>query len=97
MNTVYPLRSEISDEEIPLQLSYVLLRGLFEIFLPSVHGATCVYFGVVTHVRGGEGLYRMVEDPIMDLVVTCRDEASILAVKGVADVKFCATSITMFN
>ena len=62
-----------------------------------MHGATCVYFGVVTHVRGGEGLSCKVGDPIKDIFLTRHDESSLLAVDVVADVKFCATSIAMFR
>ena len=40
---------------------------------------TCVDFGVIVHVRVGEGLDIKVRDPIMELVVTRQDEVSILA------------------
>ena len=91
------MHPEVSYEEIPLQLSYVLWRGPFQIFLTSTHGATCVDFGVIMQVCGGEGLDIKVGDPITELVVTRRDEASLLAFKGVEDVKFRATSIAMFR
>ena len=45
------------------------------------------------YVRGVEGLARKFGNPITELVVTRRDEASFLAVKAVTDVKFRATSI----
>ena len=48
---------------------------------------TCVYFGDVMHVRGGEGLARKVGNPITEIVVTRRDKASLLAVNGVSDGK----------
>ena len=51
----------------------------------------CVDFGVVTHVHGVKGLACKVRDPITEPVVTRRDEASLIAVKGVADIKLCAT------
>ena len=95
VNTVRPLCTEVSYEEIPLQISFVLLRGPFQLVLPSTHGATCVDFGVFTNLRGGEGLARKVGDPITELVVAFHDEAFLLAVKGLIDVKRCATSITM--
>ena len=88
VNTVRPLHPEVYDEEIPLQLFFVLLRVTFEIVLPSTYGATCVDFGVVTHMHGGEGL---------EIVVTHCGEASLLAVEGVADVKCYTTSIAMFR
>ena len=56
VNNSCPLSPEVSDEEIILQLSLVLQRVPFELVLPSTHGATCVDFGVVVHMREGEGL-----------------------------------------
>ena len=97
VNTFRPLRPEVSDEEISLRLSYILQRGPFEIVLPSVHGANCVYFVVVTHVHGGEGLDRKVDDPIIQLDMPRRDEAFLLAIEGVEDVKCHNTSISMFR
>ena len=64
VNAARPLRPEVSNEEIQLYLSFALSRGPFEIVLPSTYGATCVYLGVVTYVRRGEGLARKVGDPI---------------------------------
>ena len=52
---------------------------------PLLYGATCEDFGVVTHMRGGGGLYCNVGDPITELVVTRRDEASLFVVQGVTD------------
>ena len=46
-------------------------------------------------MRGDEGLDRKADDTIMELFVTLRDEASILAVKCVEDIKFRATSTSM--
>ena len=62
-----------------------------------MHGRTCVYFGVITHMRWGEGLARKVGNPITGLIVMRHDEASLSAVKEVADVKYRAISITMFQ
>ena len=47
------------------------------------------------NVHGGEGIARNFRDPIIELIVTLRDEASLLAVKGVAYVKCRATSIAI--
>ena len=58
VNTVLTLHPEVSDEETPLHLFYVLRRIPFELVLPSTHGATCVDFGVVTYMSGGEDIYR---------------------------------------
>ena len=56
MNTFLPLIPKVSDEEIPLQISLVLRRVPFDLVLISMRSATCVDFGVVTHVHGGEVL-----------------------------------------
>ena len=56
---------------------------------PPLHSAACEYFGVLAHMRGGEGLSCMVRDPITEIVVTRRDKAALLAVKGMVDVKSC--------
>ena len=58
MNTVHTLRTEVSDEEISLQLLPILQRGTFEFVLLSVHGVIYVYYGVIKHVCWGEGLAR---------------------------------------
>ena len=50
-------------------------------------------FGVVVHVRGGEGLSPKVSYPITELVVTRHDKAYIFSVKGMVDLKCRATSI----
>ena len=87
LNTVCPLHPEVSDWDIPLLLPLFLrqfhLAFAFGFGLPSMYGATCENFGVITHVRGGECLTCKVGNPIMELVVTCRDEAALLVVKGV--------------
>ena len=41
-------------------------------------------------MRRGEGLASKVGNPIMEIVVTRHDEASLISVKAVADVKCCA-------
>ena len=58
---------------------------------------TCVDFGIVMHMRGGEDLVHKVSDPIRGIVVTRCDEAYLLAVEVVADVKYHATFIVMFR
>ena len=60
-----------------------------------MHGTTCVYFGVITHVWGGESLARKVGKPITELVVTLRCEPPLLAVEGVTDGKFHSTFIAI--
>ena len=97
LNTVRPMRPEVSDEETSLQLSFVPWRGAFELVLPSMYGATRVDFGVVRHVCGGEGLACKFYKPITEIIMTLRDEASLIAVEGISDVKCRSMSITMFR
>ena len=47
------------------------------------------------HMHGGEGLDHKVSKPTTELVVMRRDEASLLAVKGVADEKLRPTPVAM--
>ena len=95
VNTVCTLYPEVSDEEIPLWISLVLQMIPFELVLPLMHSATCVDFGVVTHVRGSEVLACKVGDPITEIFVTRRGEASLLVFKGASDVKCYTTFIAM--
>ena len=83
VNTVCPLNPEVSDEEITLQLLLVLLREPFEFFLPSTHGTTCLYFGFITNMRGGEVLYCKVGDPITEIVIISHDESALLEISSV--------------
>ena len=77
--------------------SILTFEGTILIVLPSTHGTTCVYSGVVTHIRASEGIARKVGDSITELVVTRHDEASLLAVEVVTDVKCYAKSIVMLR
>ena len=97
VNNVCPLCPEVYDDDTSLLLSYVLCRVLFELIFTSTYGKTYVNFGVVTHMCGGEGLACKVRNSITDLVATRRNEASLIAVEDVADVKLCAISITIFR
>ena len=91
VNTFCPVGPEVPDQKVSL-----LFRGLwwrvplFGVVTGSSwlgfrprHGATLVYEGVVTYVRVGECPARQFCDPVTELIVTCRDEAAPLAVKGV--------------
>ena len=69
VNAVHYLRPEVYNEEIHLHIYLVLQKGPFELVLPSMHVVTCLYFGVIMHVRGGEGISCKVGNPIMELVV----------------------------
>ena len=93
MNTVCPVGPEVPDQKVSL-----LFRGLWWRdprcgsvtgsgglgFRPR-HGATLVNEGVIAYVRGGESPARQIRDPVTELIVTRRDEATPLAVEGVTD------------
>ena len=66
------------------------------IFRPR-HGATLVYEGVVAYVRGVEGPARQIRDPVTELIMTRRDQATPLAVEGVANGKFVVAAFTVFG
>ena len=81
VNTVRPVRPEVSNEETPLQTPLVFLRVTFEFLIPSMHGTTCLDFGISMNVCGCEGLAHKVSEPITDFVLMQCDEASLLAVE----------------
>ena len=91
MNTVRPVSPKIPDKKslllLPLLRQQLLLSFpcCFYFGLSHLHRSTCEYFGVVAHVRGGEGLPYKVGDPITDLTVTRRNEAALFSVQGVVD------------
>ena len=70
VNAVHYLHLEVSNEDIHLQIYLVLQKGPFELVLPYMHVVNCLYFGVIMHVRGGEGIACKVGNPIMEIVVT---------------------------
>ena len=93
VNTVCPVGPEVPDQKVSL-----LFRGLwwrvplFGIvtgsgglgFRPR-RSATLVYEGVVAYMRGGECPARQIRNPVTELIVTRRDKATPLAIKGVAN------------
>ena len=48
-------------------------------------------------MRGGEGLERQIRDPVTDLIVTRRDKAAPLAIKGVAYGESGIAAVTVFG
>ena len=56
-------------------------KGLFRLVSSLTHGATCMDGGVDAHVQGGKGFYCKIGNPIMKLVITSCDEATLLAVQ----------------
>ena len=94
VNTICPILSEVTDQEVSLLLHglwwrHVVLVGCDfgpgRLILWPLHGATFEDEVVVAHVRGGELFSGQVRDPVLDLVMTLRDEAAPLAIKGVTD------------
>ena len=92
VNTVCPIGPEVPDQKVSL-----LFRGLWwsvpwfgavtgygGLGFRTLHGATLVYEGVVAYVRGVECPARQIRDPVTELIVTRRDEATPLAVEGVS-------------
>ena len=69
----------------PLILYFPLCMARHVYILGS--SCTCVW---------GKGLTCKVGDPIIKLDVTCHDEAYLLSVEGLSDIKCCATPITIF-
>ena len=48
-------------------------------------------------MRGGEGPARQIRDPVTELILTRRDEATPLAVEGVANGKFGVAAVAVFG
>ena len=105
MNTVYPVGLEVPDQKV-----YLLFRGLWWSvprcgavtgsgglgFRPR-HGANLIYEGVVAYVRGSESHACQIRDPVTELIVTRRDEATPLEVEGVATGKPGVAAVTVFG
>ena len=60
-------------------------------------GATLLYEGVVAYVRGDERLARQIRDSATELIVTRHDEATPLAIKGVANRESGTTAVAVFG
>ena len=95
VNTVCPVGPEVLDQKVSLLFRGLCLSvpwcgavtGSVGLGFRPLHGATPVYEGVVAYVRGGECPARQICNPITELIVTRRDEATPLAVEGVANGK----------
>ena len=96
--------------EVPDQKVYLLFRGLWwgvpwfgaatgtgRLGFRPLHGTTLVYEGVVAYVRGGESLTRQIRDPVTELIVTRRDEATPLAIDGVANIESGIAAVAVFG
>ena len=61
----------------------------------TLHCSTFVYEGVIAHVRGRKNNSGKVRNPVIDLIMTRRDEASLFTVKGVEYQEFGVASVTV--
>ena len=106
MNTVCPILSEVTDQEVTL-----MFRGLYRqrvvqdgcafgtgrLCLRPFHGTTCKEEGVTAHVRGGERFSGQVCDPVTELVVTRCDKSDPLIITGVANRKVGVAAVTLMG
>ena len=104
VNTFSTILPEITDQEVTL-----MFPGLYWwhgrcdccgfgpglICLWSLHGTTCEDEEVVAHVRRGEIFSGQVRNPVTGLVVTHRDKADPLAVKGTANGESGVAAVTV--
>ena len=60
-----------------------------------LHGATWMDEWVVAHVQGGKLFACESDDPIIELVMTSRDEAALLVTQGVTYIEFRIASVTV--
>ena len=51
--------------------------------------------GVLAHIRGGKGFSCEVGDPIKELVIMSRDEASLLSFQCMADLEGIISAVTV--
>ena len=105
VNTVCPV-----GPEVPYQKVSLLFRGLWlsaprcgavtgsgGLGFHPLHGATLVYEGIIAYVRGGEFLARQICDPVTELIVTRRDKATPLSIKGVAYGDWGSAAVAVFR
>ena len=105
VNTVGPVGPEVPDQKVSLLFRVLWWGGLLcsavtgsggLSFRPR-HGATLVNEGVVAYMRGGEGPACQIRDPVTELIMTRRDEATPLAVEGVKNGKFGVAAVAVFG
>ena len=105
VNTVGPIGPEVPDQKVSLLFQVLwwggprcsAVTGSGGLSFRPRHGATLVNEGVVAYVRGGEGPARQIRDPVTELIVTRRDEATPLAVEGVANGKPSVAAVAVFG
>ena len=105
VNTVSPVGPEVPDQKVSLLFRVLwwggprwgAVTGSGGLSFHPRHGATLVNEEVVAHVRGGESPARQIRDPVTELIMTRRDEATPLAVKGVANGKLGVAAVAVFG
>ena len=106
MNTVGPVLSEVKDQEVSLLFCGIWRRhavpvcwnsGCLWLSLRPLHGAACEYYGFVANMRGGEGFAGQVCYSVMELIMTCREEAAPLTIDSVVNGKFGVAAVTVFK
>ena len=105
MNTVCTVVPEVPDQKVSLLLCGLGWRvprcgavtGSGGLGFHPRHGITLVNEGVVAYVRGGESPARQIRDPVTELIVTRRDEATPLAVEGVVNVNPGVAAVALFG
>ena len=105
MNTVCPIIPEVPDQKVSLlfrclwwSVTWVSSdTGTSRLDFRPLQGATLVHEGGVAYMRGGESLARQIHDPVMELIVTRRDEATPLAIEGVANKELGIAAVAVFG
>ena len=105
VNTVGPVGPEVPDQKVSFLFRVLwwggprcgAVTGSGGLDFRPRHGTTLVNEGVVAYVRGGESPARQIRDPVTELIVTRRDEATPLAVEGVKNGKFGVAAVAVFG
>ena len=103
MNTVYTIFTEVTGQKVALPFRGLYLWRLWCGFGPGwlclcpIHGVTCEDGGVVVHMNRCEGFAGQVRDLITELVVTRRDKASPLVVKGMEYGEIGVADVSVFG
>ena len=93
MNTISPILTDVTKQEFNILLCGLYWwRGNWDccgfgpgwICLQTLHSTIFKDEGVVPHVRGDEIFSDQVCNPVKELIVTLRDKAAPLAIKGMA-------------
>ena len=105
VNTVCTIGPEVPDQKFFLMFCglwwsvswFGAVTGSGGLGFWPLHGATLVYKGVVSYVRGGEYPVRQIRNPVTELIVRRRDEATLIAVEGVAYAESIIAAVAFFG